>query len=205
MEVQLYGAEKVSTSQWRQFQVRLNRAWQATTEGQRLMGRGQSSDWSAKSIWWHLSNASFLIKYSNITRWQILQEVGTKATGPRSIFAKKLAQLTTAAEEEVYGAVNMTADQGVEFQVCLSDAETEPTTWCLTDIDRVVSQLEREIYGFTSNEHIQFTQELSIRLIKLKHGCRQSVFRSSGKPSNSVWSISDIERCISWAVYHSLF
>jgi len=59
---------------------------------------------------------------------QLLEAVGTKATGPRSIFAKKFAQMKTAAKEEVYGAVNMTADKRVEFQVCLSDAETEATT-----------------------------------------------------------------------------
>jgi len=31
MEIQVYGAEKVTTSRHRQFQVRLNRAWQAAT------------------------------------------------------------------------------------------------------------------------------------------------------------------------------
>jgi hypothetical protein len=40
-----------------------------------------------------------------------LLEGGIKATGPRSIFAKKLAQLKTAAEEEAYRAVNITADK----------------------------------------------------------------------------------------------
>jgi len=59
---------------------------------------------------------------------QPLQEVGTKAPGPRSIFAKKLAEMKTAAEEEAYGAVNMTADKRLQFQVCLSDAEIEATT-----------------------------------------------------------------------------
>jgi len=83
---------------------------------------------------------------------QPLQEVGTKATSPRSIFTKKIAQIETAAEEEVYRAVNMTADKRVEFQVRLSDAETEATTWSLADIDRIVSQLEREIHVITSNE-----------------------------------------------------
>jgi len=32
MEVQVYGADKVTTSKWRQFQVRLNRARQAATK-----------------------------------------------------------------------------------------------------------------------------------------------------------------------------
>jgi len=99
---------------------------------------------------------------------QLLQEVGTKATGPRSIFAKKLAQIKTAAEEEVCGAVNMTANKRVKFQDRLSDAETEATTWSLADIDHIVSQLEREMYGITLNEQRRFKQGLSIHLIEFE-------------------------------------
>jgi len=99
---------------------------------------------------------------------QLLQEVGTKATGPRSILGKKLAQIKTSDGEEVYGAVNMTADKRVELQVRVCNAETEATTWSLAEIDRIVSQLEREIYGITSNEKMQFKQELSIHLIEFE-------------------------------------
>ena len=76
---------------------------------------------------------------------QLLQEVGTKATCPRSIFAKKLAQIKTAAEEEVDGVANMTADKHVEIQVPLSDAETEATTQSITDTDCIVNWLDRKI------------------------------------------------------------
>jgi len=40
-----------------------------------------------------------------------LQEVGTKATGPSTKFAKNLALMKAAAEDEAYGAANMTADK----------------------------------------------------------------------------------------------
>jgi hypothetical protein len=96
---------------------------------------------------------------------QLFQEFGTKATGARSTFAKKLAQMKTAAEEEVYGSVNMTGDKWEEFQVRLSDTETEATTWSITDKDRIVSQLESEIYGITSNEQMRFKKLFSIPLI----------------------------------------
>jgi len=99
---------------------------------------------------------------------QLLQEVGTKATGPRSIFAKKVAQMRTAAGEEAYGAVNMTADKRVQFQVSLSDAEIEATTWIIADTDRVVNQLQREIHGITSKDHMRFTKEFSICLIEFE-------------------------------------
>jgi len=97
---------------------------------------------------------------------QLLQEVGTKATGPRSIFAEKLAQMKTAAEEEAYGAENMTADKHVQFQVCLSDAWIEATTWSIADTDCIVNQLEGEIYGITSKDQMRFTKEFSIRLFE---------------------------------------
>ena len=65
--------------------------------------------------------------------------------------------METGAEEEAYGAVNMTADKHVHFQVCLSDAEIEATTWSISDTDRVVNQLEREIHGITSKDQMRFT------------------------------------------------
>ena len=91
---------------------------------------------------------------------QPLQEVGSKAIGPRGIFAKKVAQIKTAAEDEAYGAANMTADQRVQFQVSLSDVEIEATTWSITDMDRVVNQLESEMYGLTSTDQMRFTNEI---------------------------------------------
>jgi len=99
---------------------------------------------------------------------QLLQEVRTKATGRRSKFTKDLALMKTAAEDEAYGAANITADKRLQFQVRLSDAETEATTWSLAYMERVTNQLEREIYGITSNEQEQFKTEFSIRLIEFE-------------------------------------
>ena len=99
---------------------------------------------------------------------QLLQEVGAKAPGPSSTFANKLAQLKTAAKEEVYEVANMTADEGVEFQVRLSDAESEATTSNIADTDCIVHIQEREIYMITSNGQMRFKMELSIRLIKFE-------------------------------------
>jgi len=42
---------------------------------------------------------------------QLLQGVGTMATGSRSKFAKDLAQMKAADEDEAYWAANMTADK----------------------------------------------------------------------------------------------
>jgi len=79
---------------------------------------------------------------------------------------KKLARMKTAAEEEAYGAATMTADKSVELQVCLSDAEIEATTWSIADMDRVVNQLQREIYTITSKDLMWFTKKFSIRLVQ---------------------------------------
>jgi len=72
--------------------------------------------------------------------------------------------MNTAAQGEVYGAANLTAEKHVEYQVCLSDAETEATTWSIADMDHIVNQLESESYRITSNEQIQLKMAFSIGL-----------------------------------------
>jgi len=99
---------------------------------------------------------------------QQFQEVRNKATGPRSKFAKDLALIKAAAEDEAYGAANMTANKRLQFQIHLSAAETEATTWSLADMERVTNQLEREIYFITSNEQKRFKTEFSICLIEFE-------------------------------------
>jgi len=95
-------------------------------------------------------------------------EVWTEATGPRSTCATKLAQMKTAAEVEVDGAVNIIEEKSVEFQFCLSDAETDTTTWSNADIDRIVKHLESAIYGITCQDQMRFKEGFSIQLIKLE-------------------------------------
>jgi len=62
----------------------------------------------------------------------------------------------------------MTSYKCVEFQVRLSDAETQATTQIGADMDCVANQLEREINGITSNDQMRFKKKLSIRLIMLE-------------------------------------
>jgi hypothetical protein len=70
---------------------------------------------------------------------QLLQEVGTKATGSKSKFAQEVAPMKTAAEDEVYGAANMTADKRLQFEICLSEAKTDATTWSLAHTECVTN------------------------------------------------------------------
>jgi len=76
--------------------------------------------------------------------------------------------MKTAAEDEAYGAANMTADKRLSFQICLSDAEMEATTWTLADTARVTNQLESEIYGITSNEQNRLKKEFPIDMIEFE-------------------------------------
>jgi len=73
--------------------------------------------------------------------------------------------MKTATKDEAYRAANMTADKCMQFQIRLSAAATEATTWSLADMERVSNQLEREIYGITWNEQQRFRNKFSIRLI----------------------------------------
>jgi len=61
VEVQVYGAETITTTNWRQFQVHLNRAQQVATEWSDADWQRAKSNWSAKSIRWHLLNTSFVV------------------------------------------------------------------------------------------------------------------------------------------------
>jgi len=91
MEVQLYVAETVTISKPRQFQLRQNRARQVAT------------------IWWDAdrqraieqlereihqvipAKCKLFDKLFQHQEHQLLQEIGTKATGPRTKFPQKLA------------------------------------------------------------------------------------------------------------------
>jgi hypothetical protein len=168
MEALVYGAEKVSSTKRRQFQVRLNRARQVATtwsdaDHQKAIERLEREIHQVTP-----AKPKLFDKLFQHHERQLLQEVGAKATGPRSIFAKQLALMETAAEDDAYGARNMTADKQLQFQNRLSDGETEATTWSLADSERVTFQVEREIYGITSNEQKRFKKEFSIRLIEFE-------------------------------------
>jgi len=76
--------------------------------------------------------------------------------------------MKTGAEAEVFGAANMTADKGVEFQVCQFDAKTDATTWSIADTDSIANWLEWEIYAITSDKQFHFKKEFSIRWIKFE-------------------------------------
>jgi len=168
IEALVYGAEKVSSTKRRQFQVRLNRARQAATtwsdaDRQKAIERLEREIHQVTP-----AKRKLFDKLFQHHERQLLQEVGTKGTGPRSKFAKQLALLKTAADDEVYGAANKTADKRLQFQIHLSDAETDATTWSLADTERVTNELEREIYGITSNEQKRFKKEFSIRMIEFE-------------------------------------
>ena len=168
LEALVYGAETVSTTKRRQFQVRLNRARQAATtwsdaDRQQEIERLERQIHQVRHAKCKLFDKSF-----QRHERQLLQDVGITATGPRSKVAKELALLKTAAEDKAYRAANMTADKRLQFQIRLSDAETEATTWSLADMERVTDQLEREISGITSTEQKPLKKEFSIRLIELQ-------------------------------------
>ena len=107
----MYGAEKVSTTKCGQFQVCLNRAWQAATtrsddDRQTALERLECEIHQVTPAKCKLCDKLF-----QCHERQLLQEVGTKATGPRSKFTKGPALMGTATEDEAYGAANMTADK----------------------------------------------------------------------------------------------
>jgi len=181
LEVPLYGSETVSSTKRRHFQVHLNRARQAATtssdadhpKGIELFEHEvhQMIPATCKPV-----NKSF-----QPHEQQLLHEVKTNPTGPRSIFGKQLALIETAAEDKAYMAANMTADNWVQFENHQSNAETEATTWSLADTERVSIQLERELYNITSNEQKQFIKAFSIQLIEFEAWWETNGIQTLGK------------------------
>jgi len=203
MEVQLYGAEMVTTSQRWQFHTRLNWARHAATIW-------LDADWPR--VIERLKRKIHQVTPAKCKRFdksfqhheqQILQEVRTKATSLRSIFAKTPSQKKTAADDEAYRVVNMSPDRRMQFQVCLSDAEIEFTTCSIADTDPVVNQVERDISRITSMTRCSSQRNSPSASSSVKLGWRQSAFRCFRKPSNSVSSVLGIQWCILWAVYQS--
>jgi len=167
LEALVYWAEKVSSTKRKQFQVGLNRAWQEVTswsaaDYQQVRERLESEIHQVTPA----KRKPFDKLFQHLER-PLLQEVGTKATGPRSIFGTPLGVMKTGGEAEAYEEANMTADKGLQFEIPLSDGETETTTRRLDDIEHVPIQLEGEIYGITSKQQKHFKTEFSIHLIEL--------------------------------------
>jgi len=165
MEVQVNWAEKVRTKQ-KQGQLCLNRAWQVATiwsdaEWQSAIKHFECEIQQVTPVKCKFSDTLF-----QHHERQLFQELGTIATGPRSIFPNWVAQRKTAAEELVRSVANMMADVGVKYQVHLCDAETEATTGSDAITDRVVTQLETWICGIALNKQMRFKTELCICLIE---------------------------------------
>jgi hypothetical protein len=128
MEALVYWAEKVSTTKCRQFQVRLSTARQLATTWSDTDRRKAIEQLEPEIPQLTPAKRKVFNKLFQPHERQLFQQVGTKATGPRSNFAKELALQETAAEDEAYRAANMISHKRLQFWRRLSDAETEATT-----------------------------------------------------------------------------
>jgi hypothetical protein len=97
-----------------------------------------------------------------------LQEDWINVTDSGSIFAKQLAPMKTGSKYKTYRVANMTTNNRLRFLIPHSDADTEATAWSFTDEACVTIQLEREIYGITSNEQMWFRKKFTICLIEFE-------------------------------------
>jgi len=91
---------------------------------------------------------------------------------------KQLCQTTCPTEscrqrQGLQGA-NMTTDEQLQFQIRLSNLETEAMTWSFPDMECVTIQHEREIYGIPSNEQKRVKKDFFIQLIDFE-GCCETI------------------------------
>jgi hypothetical protein len=168
MEAFVYGVEKLSTTKGRQFEVCLNRARQAATTWSDA-DRHKAIERLEYKI--HLvtpAKCQVFDKLFQLHVRQLLQDVGTKTTAPRSKFPKELALIKASFEDQADWVATITADKQPQVWVRLSDAGTDAMTWRLADMEPVTYQREREIDGIISYEHKRFKTEFSIFLIKFE-------------------------------------
>jgi len=125
IEIQVYRAEKVTTTKQRHIQVPLNRSWQAATKWSYADRQSAEEQLEREIHRVTLAKSKLFDKLFQHHKRQLLQEVVTEPTSPRCTFANDVGTMESAAAEEVYGAANMTTDKSVEFRVCLFDGETE--------------------------------------------------------------------------------
>jgi len=76
--------------------------------------------------------------------------------------------MNAAVENLVYRAENITTNNLVEFEVCLSKAETGATAYSIPDTDYTINHLEWEKHCITLNEQMVCKKEFSIHVIVLK-------------------------------------
>jgi len=111
MEALVYGAEKVSTTKCREFQVHLNRARQAATTWSDANHQKAIKRLEREIHQLTQTKRRHFDKLFQRHEQQLLQEVGTSATCPRSKFTKELAIMKTAAKDNAYMVAKMTADK----------------------------------------------------------------------------------------------
>jgi hypothetical protein len=141
MEDQLYLAEKVTRTERRHIQVHRIRAQQTATVWANADWQRALEPLEGKIDQVTPAKLKPFGELFQHQEQQLFQEVGTKSTSPRSIFAEIFAQTVTAAVEEVYWLAHITIRKCVQFRVCLSNADIGATTCSITDMDRVVNQL----------------------------------------------------------------
>jgi hypothetical protein len=105
------------------------------------------------------TNCYNITSYNYCKTLELWQQVQTACS-------QQLDQTQNVAEDMVVGEVNIIADNCVEHHVLLSDAETEVPTRSITETDGIVTLLQREVDGFTLDEHMRLLETVSIRLLK---------------------------------------
>jgi len=165
-------------------------AWIVPDKGQlngpMLIGRGQKSHWSAKSIRWHLLNVSFSIYHSNIMSDNSSRKLGLRQPVPEAQSPKNLPKSRLLQKKKFTGWHTWPPTSVWNFRSVYPMLRLKPpprvsliwtalwTSW--RDRFMVSHRMSR-----CSSRWNSPTAWLSLRV-----GGRQLAIRSSGKPSNSM-------------------
>jgi len=151
-----------------------------------LIGRGQLINWSAKSIRWHLLNASFSINYSNIMsdntcRKSGLRQPVTEAYSPKNLLIRRLL---AKKRHKGWWTRPLWSVCNFRYVYLMLRLKTPPgvslirTALWICSRGKCMLSFQQTRCGSQRNS--------ASACSKCNLGGRQSVFRCSGKLSNSV-------------------
>lgn len=154
MKAFVYEAGKVPATKHRQFQMRLTTALQVATtvsdDDQQIAIERLEREIHQVT---HVKPSSFDKLLQN-HKSQLLLKARTYVIGPGIIVAKHIA-----IRDMAYRVGNITPDNRLQFQICLSDAATDAMNCGLADMEYTPGKLQREIGGIASNDQKWFMKE----------------------------------------------
>jgi len=186
MEVEVYGAGKVTTTKWSHGGYTQMEPHKQLPNGQRQISRQQKTVWSATSIKWHLLFTDFSINYSNTmsdnycNNFGLMQPV-PEAHSPETLLKWRLLPKRRFMERQILPATSIQNLRSVRPMLRLRP----PPVVLVIQTALQISCRERLMVSLPMSG-CSSRRNCASAWSSLKQDGRKLALRSSGKPLNNV-------------------